>query len=56
MKTRKPEPVEKKPYAAPAIRRVQLHPEESLTVGCKNVSTPGPGGDCVLSSCLLDGS
>ncbi len=56
MKTRVPEPVEKKPYTKPAIHRVELHPEESLSVGCKNVSTPGPVGSCIASACLLDGS
>ncbi len=34
-------PVEKKPYAKPAIRRVELHPEESLAAGCKTMSIAG---------------
>ena len=32
-------PIEKKRYERPAIRRVELHPEESLAAGCKTVST-----------------
>lgn len=56
MKDQKSEPVEKKPYAKPAIRRVELHPEESLVAGCKNNTIPGPGGNCILTSCFADGS
>ena len=56
MKERKQEPVEKKPYAKPAIQRVELHPEESLSAGCKNVSVSGPAGNCLISSCFADGS
>ena len=52
-------PVEKKPYAKPAIHRVELHPEESLAAGCKTMSIGGslPGDSCLLpASCFADGS
>ena len=51
-------PIEKKPYERPAIRRVELHPEESLAAGCKTVSTGGAiPGSCVLTTaCFVDGS
>lgn len=51
----KREPVEKKPYEKPAIRRVELHPEESMAAGCKTVSQAGPsGGSCTLPAQCFD--
>ena len=52
------EPVEKKPYAKPAIRRVELHPEESLAAGCKTMSTGGANAtSCSLpADCFAQGS
>jgi len=51
-------PIEKKPYAKPAIRRVELHPEESLAAGCKTMSTGGAlASSCTLpSDCFAPGS
>jgi hypothetical protein len=43
-------------YSAPEIRRVELKPEESLSLGCKQA--PPPGGDfldtngCVADNCF----
>ena len=56
MKERKP--VEKKPYAKPAIRRVELHPEESLAAGCKTATIGGsvPGSCTIPSNCFVPGS
>ncbi len=52
------ESMEKKPYAKPAIRRVELHPEESLAAGCKTASTGGalPGNCSLPSDCFAPGS
>ena len=52
------EPVEKKPYAKPAIRRVELHPEESLAAGCKTAGSGGalPGSCTLPSDCFAAGS
>jgi hypothetical protein len=51
-------PIDKKPYEPPAIRRVELHPEESLAAGCKTVSTGGslPGSCTLPSDCFVSGS
>lgn len=51
-------PIEKKRYERPAIRRVELHPEESLAAGCKTVSTGGslPGSCTLPSDCFVAGS
>ena len=51
-------PIEKKPYERPAIRRVELHPEESLAAGCKTLSTTGAMlGSCSLpADCFVNGS
>ena len=56
MKEKKP--IEKKPYERPAIRRVELHPEESLAAGCKTVSTGGSNvSSCSLpADCFVQGS
>jgi len=51
-------PVEKKPYEKPAIRRVELHPEESLAAGCKTATLGGslPTSCTLPTSCFADGS
>lgn len=51
-------PIEKKPYERPAIRRVELHPEESLAAGCKTTTTGGslPGSCTLPSDCFVPGS
>lgn len=56
MKERKP--VEKKPYAKPAIRRVELHLEESLAAGCKTLSSGGSNvSSCTTpADCFAQGS
>jgi hypothetical protein len=32
----------KKPYTKPAIKQVQLKPEEAVLGGCKTSTSPGP--------------
>lgn len=49
MRIEKRKPDEKKPYDKPAIRRVELQPEESLVAGCKTASS----GGSMVSSCTL---
>ena len=51
-------PIEKKPYERPAIRRVELHPEESLAAGCKTTGTGGslPGSCTLPTDCFVEGS
>ena len=58
MRVKERKPVEKKPYAKPAIRRVELHPEESLAAGCKTASSGGSlPGDCTTPTpCFAPGS
>ncbi len=57
MKEHEQKPIEKKPYERPAIRRVELHPEESLAAGCKTVTTGGSlPGSCTITSCFVEGS
>jgi hypothetical protein len=50
--------VEKKPYERPVIRRVQLHPEESLAAGCKTASLSGslPSNCTTPAVCFVTGS
>lgn len=48
---------ERRPYAKPEMRRVELKPEESLAAGCKMVGTPGPANPCDLGGqCFNFGS
>ena len=51
-------PVEKKPYEKLVIRRVELHPEESLAAGCKTATLGGslPTSCTLPTSCFADGS
>jgi hypothetical protein len=34
----------RKPYAAPAVERVPLRPDEAVLGGCKSTATSGPRG------------
>ena len=58
MKNDEREPVEKKVYAKPAIRRVQLHPEESMSGACKSGASTSAfdSAPCIASTCFADGS
>ena len=47
----------KQPYVKPELRRVELKAEESLSAGCKTVSTSAPAGAaCDTNSCFNIGS
>jgi hypothetical protein len=53
----KEEKAQKKPYAKPEVRHVQLTPEESLATGCKNNSVAGEASTpCTTVTCWADGS
>ncbi len=57
MTEKPPQPPERKPYARPDLRRVELKIEESLAAGCKSVSTSAPAGAaCDTNSCFNNGS
>jgi len=44
-------------YAKPEIRRVELRPEECLAAGCKTISLVAPGATgCSTNSCSNIGS
>lgn len=48
---------ERKPYARPEVRRVQLRTEESLAAGCKTNATSAPSASpCDVNSCFNQGS
>lgn len=50
---------QKKPYAPPTLRRVELRPDEAVLGNCKTSSVFGPvGSDCApaMVACSSDGS
>lgn len=48
---------QKKPYAKPEVKQVQLRPEEAVLGACKSTTVAGPGGlTCSVLSCGVIGS
>ena len=54
---KKKAPPKKKPYAKPAVKKVELKPDEAILGGCKTTGTSGPSDSncgipipCVISS------